>query len=314
MSLVEQFIRTAKRHERKLAIVDRATGQRATYRDVLLRSLILSRKLRRYDRGLIGVMMPASAGAIYAVVAAVTSGRTPVMINYSTGAARNCEIAQRRLGFRTIVTTRALLEKVKCPVTDGMVFIEDLAAAVSALGKLSAFLSASLPADRICRLVHTGGAIGKILVQGDSIMSAYYDDFEATALRIRSGWCDTGDMGYRDEDGYLWHVGRLGRFLKVGGEMVSLGQVEDALQRALPEGIECGVVVVPDATRGARIIAAVTGKIDEKATTAELAAKLARIAVPRQFLVVPYLPRMSSGKADYRALTEMVRQAVPRAR
>ena len=107
---------------------------------------------------------------------------------------------------------------------------------------------------------------------------------------------------------------RLGRFLEVGGEMVSLGQVEDALQRALPEGIECGVVEVPDATRGARIVAAVTGKIDEKATTADLAARLARIAVPREFLVVPYLPKMSSGKVDYRALTEMVRQAVSRAR
>ena len=74
--------------------------------------------------------------------------------------------------------------------------------------------------------------IGKILVKGDSVMSAYFDDFEATALHIRHGWYDTGDMGYRDEDGYLWHVGRLGRFLKIGGEMVSLVQVEDMLQRA----------------------------------------------------------------------------------
>ena len=76
--------------------------------------------------------------------------------------------------------------------------------------------------------------IGKILVKGDSVMSAYFDDFEATAQHLHHGWYDTGDMGYRDEDGYLWHVGRLGRFLKVGGEMVSLVQVEDALQRALP--------------------------------------------------------------------------------
>ena len=77
--------------------------------------------------------------------------------------------------------------------------------------------------------------IGKILVKGDSVMSAYFDDFEATALHMRHGWYDTGDMGYRDEEGYLWHVGRLGRFLKIGGEMVSLGQVEDVLQRTLPD-------------------------------------------------------------------------------
>ena len=80
--------------------------------------------------------------------------------------------------------------------------------------------------------------IGKILVKGDTVMSAYFDDFEATALHMRHGWYDTGDMGYRDEDGYLWHVGRLGRFLKIGGEMVSLVQVEDVLQRTLPEHVE----------------------------------------------------------------------------
>jgi acyl-[acyl-carrier-protein]-phospholipid O-acyltransferase/long-chain-fatty-acid--[acyl-carrier-protein] ligase len=507
VSLVEQFIRTAKRYESKLAIIDRATGQRVTYRDALLRTLILSRKFKRYEPGMIGVMMPTSGGAIYAVIAALMSGRTPVMINYSTGAARNCEVAQRRLGFRTIITTRALLEKVKCPVVDGMVFIEDLAASVSTLSKLSAFVSASMPAGRICRQVHLGcsddqavilftsgseqdpkavplthrnieaniegmhqvlefgpkdlilgnlplfhvfgltvtlwlpltngmtvvtlpnplefraittavreesvtmmvgtptflagylqksdpgdfatvrmlitGAdkcpeslrqaflarhgqvllegygttetspvisvntpehdrpgsvgkalpnvevrmehyetgqpcgvneIGKILVKGDSVMSAYFDDFEATTLRIRNGWYDTGDMGYRDDEGYLWHVGRLGRFLKIGGEMVSLGQVEDALQRTLPDEVECGVVEVPDAVRGARIIAALTGRIDEKAAVAEISAKLPRIAVPKQFLVVPFLPKMPSGKVDYRALTEMVRDALPRTR
>ncbi len=507
MSLVEQFIRTAKQHEHKLAVIDRATGQRATYRDVLLRTLILAAKFRRYPPGMLGVMIPTSGGAIYSVIAALMSGHTPVMINYSTGAARNCEVAQRRLVFRTIVTSRALLEKIKCPVVDGMVFIEDLAASVSTAAKLSAFLKASMPAATICRGVHRGGDddravilftsgseqdpkavplthrniaaniegmhqvlefgpkdlilgnlplfhvfgltvtlwlpltngmtvvttpnplefravtttvreegvtmmvgtptflagylqksdpgdfatvrllitgadkcpeslrqgylsrhgqvllegygttetspvisvntpghnrpgsvgralpnvevrlehyetgepcgvkdIGKILVQGDSVMSAYFDDFEATALHLHHGWYDTGDMGYRDEDGYLWHVGRLGRFLKIGGEMVSLGQVEDALQRALPESVDCGVVEVPDPVRGARIVAVVTATIDEKAVTAQLAARLPRIAMPRQFLVVPFLPKVPSGKVDYRALTEMVRDALPRSR
>ena len=502
MSLVEQFIRTAKRHENKLAIVDRATGQRVTYRDALLRSLILSNKVRRYAPGMIGVMIPTSGGAIYAMIAALMSGRTPVMINYSTGAAQNCEMAQRRLAFRTIITSRALLEKIKCPLLDGMVCIEDLAAGVTTVDKLGGLLRSKMSADRICRHVHLGtederavilftsgserdpkavplshrnieaniegmhkvlefgpvdiilgnlplfhvfgltvtawlpltnamtvvtspnplefraisaavreervtmmvgtpaflagylqksdpgdfatvrllitGAdkcpeslragylerhgkvllegygttetspvisvntpvdnrpgsvgkalpnvevrmehyetgelcrvneIGKILVKGDSVMSAYFDDFEATAQHLHHGWYDTGDMGYRDEDGYLWHVGRLGRFLKIGGEMVSLVQVEDVLQRALPEAVECGVVEVPDAVRGARIVAAVTAAVDEKAATAKLAESLPRIALPRQFVVLPSLPKVPSGKVDYRALTEMVRDA-----
>jgi acyl-[acyl-carrier-protein]-phospholipid O-acyltransferase / long-chain-fatty-acid--[acyl-carrier-protein] ligase len=506
VSLVEQFIRTAKAHESKLAVVDRATGQRVTYRDALLRSLLLSRKFRHYAPGMIGVMIPTSGGAIYSVIAALMSGHTPVMINYSTGAAQNCEMAQRRLAFRTVITSRALLDKIKCPTVDGMVCIEDLAADVSPLNKVGAFLRSSMSADRICRSVHVGedddravilftsgserepkavplthrnimaniegmhqvlefcpidvilgnlplfhvfgltvtlwlpltngmsvvtcpnplefraittaireervtmmvgtptflqgylqksepgdfstvrllitGAdkcpdalraaflerhgkellegygttetspvisvntpghnrpgsvgkvlpnvqlrmehyetgdlckgkeIGKILVKGDSVMSAYFDDFETTALHMRRGWYDTGDMGYRDDEGYLWHVGRLGRFLKIGGEMVSLVQVEDVLQRLLLESAECGVVEVPDPVKGAKIVAAVTAKVDEKWTLNRLAEHLPRIAVPKQFVVLPFLPKMPSGKVDYRALTEMVRDTVQEA-
>jgi len=53
-------------------------------------------------------------------------------------------------------------------------------------------------------------------------MNGYFDDFEATSMRLHRGWYDSQDMGYMDADGYLWHVGRLARFLKIGGEMVSL--------------------------------------------------------------------------------------------
>jgi acyl-[acyl-carrier-protein]-phospholipid O-acyltransferase/long-chain-fatty-acid--[acyl-carrier-protein] ligase len=154
------------------------------------------------------------------------------------------------------------------------------------------------------------GEIGKILVKGDSVMAAYFDDFEATALRMRRGWFDTGDMGYMDEDGYLWHVGRLTRFLKIGGEMVSLVQVEDVLERALPAEVSCAVVEVPDALRGSKIVAAVTGRVDERAVLKQMGAELSRIALPRQFVVVPELPKMPSGKIDYRALTDAVQDVV----
>jgi acyl-[acyl-carrier-protein]-phospholipid O-acyltransferase / long-chain-fatty-acid--[acyl-carrier-protein] ligase len=146
-------------------------------------------------------------------------------------------------------------------------------------------------------------------VKGDSVMRAYFDDFEATSLRLRHGWYDTGDMGYMDEDGYLWHVGRLGRFLKVGGEMISLVQVEDALQRVLP-GIECAVVEIPDPLRGSKIVAVVSAAVNEREVTAKLGAEVARIALPRHFVTVPELPKMPSGKIDYRSLTESVRDAV----
>jgi len=152
--------------------------------------------------------------------------------------------------------------------------------------------------------------IGKILVKGDSVMKAYFDDFEATALHLRHGWYDTGDMGFMDEDGYLWHVGRLRRFLKIGGEMVSLVKVEDVLERLLPGDVSCCVVEVPDALRGARIVAAVTQQVDERTILRQMAEELPKIALPKQFVVLPELPKMSSGKLDFRTITDLVRDIV----
>ncbi len=504
MTLHESFVRAAKQHADKLAVVDRATGQRVTYKAALLRALILARKFESFGPGFIGVMIPNSAGAILTVIAALMSGRVPVMINYSTGAAQNCQLAQRRLGFSTIVTSRKLLEKVKCPVVDGMVFIEDIAASVSAVAKFAGALRAGRSADHICqpfnaadddtavilftsgsertpkvvplthrnllanvegmhgvlefgpadvilgnlpyfhvfgintglwlplvtgmtvvtvpspleyraistaireermtmvigtpvflagylqksdpgdfesvRLLITGadkcpeslrngfwerhhvallegygttetspviavnspshnrpgsvgrvlpnlevrlehwdtgdecpvGAIGKILVKGPSVMNGYFDDFEATSMRLHRGWYDTQDMGYMDADGYLWHVGRLARFLKVGGEMVSLPQVEDILQRSLPPGVDGVVVEAPDAARGSRVVAVVTEGVDEREVLRQMGGDLAKIALPKQFVVVPELPKMPSGKIDYRRLTETVRDLVHR--
>jgi len=120
-------------------------------------------------------------------------------------------------------------------------------------------------------------------------------------------------MGFRDADGYLWHVGRLARFLKIGGEMVSLVQVEDVLQRSVPEGVEAAVVEVPDATKGSRIVVATAAHVDERAVRSRMAETLPAIALPRQFVEVAELPKMPSGKIDYRALTEIVRGLVQRA-
>ncbi len=152
------------------------------------------------------------------------------------------------------------------------------------------------------------GETGRILVKGDCVMKGYLDDFEETSMRIRHGWYDTGDMGYIDEDGFLWHAGRLKRFVKIGGEMVSLVKVEDVLQRCLPDGVECCVVEVPDAMKGARIVAAVTSKINERDVLKSMSKELPNIALPKQFVTVEELPKMGSGKIDFRKATEIVLQ------
>ncbi len=427
------------------------------------------------------------------------SGRIPVMINYSTGAVNNAIYAQGKCNFKTIITSRAFIEKTNCPVIDGMVFIEDIMDGISGGEKLKAALIAKLPAALILKRIHGGhedensailftsgsekepravqlthrnimsnirsfsevmkmfdsdiilanlpyfhvfgltvnlwtplyfgmtiiayanpldykkicsilreekptvmagtpgffrgylrksdpgdfrsvrllvsgadrcpdmlrreflekheitlyegygatetspvistntpeynrpgsvgkvlpgimirienyetgkecriGEVGRILVKGDSVMKGYLDDFEETSMRIRHGWYDTGDMGYLDKDGFLWHQGRLRRFIKIGGEMISLVKVEDVLQETLPEDVSCSVVEIPDALKGARIVAAVTLKMDERNILKKMSALLPNIALPKQFVVIEELPRMGSGKVDFRRVTEMV--------
>jgi acyl-[acyl-carrier-protein]-phospholipid O-acyltransferase/long-chain-fatty-acid--[acyl-carrier-protein] ligase len=152
--------------------------------------------------------------------------------------------------------------------------------------------------------------IGKIFVKGESVFSGYFDDFEATTRSFHNGWYDTGDMGYIDVDGFLWHVGRLRRFVKIGGEMVSLISVEEELVKVLPPEIVCCVVELPDAVKGAKIIAAINRPIDERKILRKLANQLPAIALPKRFVVLEDLPKMSSGKTDFKQIKTLVQEAI----
>jgi len=501
MLLHHRFIEVAKQQGEKLAFLDRSAGREVTYSRALIASLLLRNEFKKYDKGFIGVMIPTSAGCGLTALGALMSGRTPVMINYSTGAAENCGYAQEKCDFTTIITSKALLNKIDCPHVEGMVYIEDIMAGLGTLKKIKAAaisrlsistikkmvsdgkddkdavilftsgsekdpkavelthknvisnivslserynlnendsflanlpyfhvfgLTANLwaplyhgmtiityanPLDykKVCEIVRddkptlmvgtpsffwgylrksekgdfdsvrlalcgadkcpdslregfsekhdmvlyeaygttetspgisgnaeglnkpgsvglpfpgveimiedyqTGeecdlGVNGKILVKGDMVMKGYFNDFEETSLHIRHGWYDTGDMGNLDEDGYLWHVGRLKRFVKIGGEMVSLIRVENALEKYLPDDVLCCVVDVPDAIKGARIVAAVTEKIQERKTLKKMASDLPKIALPKIFVVIEELPKMGSGKIDFRTVTKIVKQ------
>jgi len=499
--LHHRFIDIAKQHGDKMAIEDFTTNGKLTYGRALIASILLAAVFKKFERGFIGIMLPTSAGCILAKIGALMSGRTPVMINYSTGADQNSKYAQKKCGFRTIITSKALLEKIECPYVDGMVYIEDIMESIRGLQKVRAALISKLPAAAIKTILHCGteddvavilftsgsekdpkavqlshknilanvtscsecfafnsddvflstlpyfhvfgltvnfwipvyhgariltyanpleyrkicelardhkatllvgtpafywgylrrsekgdfdslrvalvgadkcpeplreayqekhnqplyegygatecspvistnipennrpGSVGKpipgvlvriehyetgeecgpgedgrILVKGDNVMQGYYDDFEQTSLHIRQGWYDTGDMGNLDEDGYLWHVGRIKRFVKIGGEMVSLVKIESVLEKILPDTNLCSVVEVPDSTKGARIVAVTTKKVDQKPILKQMAEQLPKIALPKQFLVIEDLPKMGSGKIDFRQLTEMVKE------
>ena len=113
-----------------------------------------------------------------------------------------------------------------------------------------------------------------------------------------------------DDDGYLKITGRLSRFSKIGGEMVSLVRTESVLEEFLPKGVGCCIVEIPDSMKGARIVAVTTEKVQEKELIRKLAQKLPAIAIPKTFIVIPEMPKMGSGKIDFRTVADLARKQI----
>jgi len=143
--LQHRFIKSARRQPDKIAFIDKSSKRDMRYGEVLIASLLLAGRLRKLEPVRIGVMLPTSAAGALTVIACLCARRTPVMINYSTGAARNCLYAQQQCDFRTIITTRSLLDKTGCERLPGMILIEDIFAATNALEKALAWSKSHLP-------------------------------------------------------------------------------------------------------------------------------------------------------------------------
>ncbi len=152
---------------------------------------------------------------------------------------------------------------------------------------------------------------GRLFVRGPNIMRGYLNPEAHAKFQALGGWYDTGDIVKLDADGYVFILGRLKRFAKVSGEMVSLTAVEDALAGAFPQyGLRFAAAVVarPDAARGERLIA-VTNEPRlslEEVRGAIHARGLSNLAVPREIKVLHDLPRLGSGKINHRELERMV--------
>jgi acyl-[acyl-carrier-protein]-phospholipid O-acyltransferase/long-chain-fatty-acid--[acyl-carrier-protein] ligase len=152
---------------------------------------------------------------------------------------------------------------------------------------------------------------GRLFVRGPNIMRGYLNPEANAKFQALGGWYDTGDIVRIDPDGFLFILGRLKRFAKVSGEMVSLAAVEDALAGAFPQyGLRFAVAVVarPDATRGEKLIA-VTNEprlTMEEVRAAIHARGLSNLAAPREIKPIHDLPRLGTGKVNHRELEKVV--------
>ena len=125
------------------------------------------------------------------------------------------------------------------------------------------------------------------------------------------GWYDTGDIVRVDGEGFFYIQGRMKRFAKVSGEMVSLTAVEDALAGAFPQyGLRCQIAVVtqPDENKGEKLIA-VTNEARLQLSEIRDAIKakgLTNLCAPREIKVVKEIPKLGTGKVNHRELQKMI--------
>ncbi len=148
-------------------------------------------------------------------------------------------------------------------------------------------------------------APGEIIVQGPNVFAGYWRKEEATQAVFKDGWFYTGDMGRRDEDGFVYIVGRKVEMIISSGENIYPVEVERALQ-ALPGVREAAAVGMPDRKRGEVVAAFVIAQKDVSLAEAEiinaLSGKIAHYKIPRRVFIVDEFPRNSGGKVLKRIL------------
>lgn len=145
------------------------------------------------------------------------------------------------------------------------------------------------------------GEVGELFHRGPSVISAYLRRPEQTAAALRGGWLRSGDLGYRDEDGYVHLVGRSKDLIISGGLNVYPPEVEGALLEL--DGVQHAAVVgVPDDDFGERVVAAVVlqpgADLEPEAAQQALRTRLAPYKCPKALVVVPELPRNAMGKVQ----------------
>jgi acyl-[acyl-carrier-protein]-phospholipid O-acyltransferase/long-chain-fatty-acid--[acyl-carrier-protein] ligase len=152
---------------------------------------------------------------------------------------------------------------------------------------------------------------GRLWVRGPNIMRGYLNAEANEKFLAYGGWYDTGDIARVDEDGFLHILGRLKRFAKVSGEMVSLAAVEEALEGAFPQyGLRFQIAVLarPDADRGETLMAVCNEpKLQLAEVRAAIKARgLSNLYVPKEIKYVRHIPKLSTGKADHRELQKII--------
>ena len=145
------------------------------------------------------------------------------------------------------------------------------------------------------------GETGEIIVKGENVISSYWNNDDANQNSFINGWLKTGDLGYLDEDGYLFLQGRLKEIINRGGNNISPQEIDNLLLK-LPEIKEAVTFPIPHQSLGEDVISAVVleenAKINVEEIIKYLREYLAEFKIPSKIIIVPEIPKSKTGKSQ----------------
>jgi acyl-CoA synthetase (AMP-forming)/AMP-acid ligase II len=164
---------------------------------------------------------------------------------------------------------------------------EHLVEKLGSLGKAIPGVELDL-VDEAGNQVLESGVVGELVARGDNIMKGYLGDQEGTAATLKGGWLHTGDLAYRDDDGFFFHTARRKEIIKVGGRRISPKEIEEVIV-TIPGVVDCSISAIFDEILGEALKAEVVvadlndPSMQESAFKKLCGEKLAMEKVPQVF-------------------------------
>jgi long-chain acyl-CoA synthetase len=149
------------------------------------------------------------------------------------------------------------------------------------------------------------GTLGEIVLRGENILKGYHKNPQATSVAFRNGWFHTGDVGYRDADGFYYIVDRKSDMIIRGGENIYPREIDEVLYQH-PAIAAAAAIGVPDPLYGEEVAAFIVFKPGTEATEEEIiafcSARLADYKCPKTVRFVEEIPKGPTGKLLKREL------------
>ena len=154
------------------------------------------------------------------------------------------------------------------------------------------------------------GSLGEIVLRGENILKGYYKNPDATAAAFRNGWFHTGDIGYRDADGFYYIVDRKSDMIIRGGENIYPREIDEVLYQH-PSVAAAAAIGIPDDLYGEEVAAVIVlkdgAKVSEQAVIEFCKARLADYKCPKTVHFVHDIPKGPTGKLLKRELVGMLK-------